>query len=146
MLRCSATRELLHSPFGDNNLVPIHLWLREIVENCEKVFKYSVHDCCQRFMMTLFCRNSKPHFSEDVPLLLLQNDQWLELTIWLLGPTSSPEQPLFRLRLIAKRCAGDKVVSSHQVKKFLNRVSWTGYLWSLRTRLCSIKASMHHGT
>ena len=31
-------RQLEHSPFCDNNLVPIHLWWREIVQENEKAY------------------------------------------------------------------------------------------------------------
>ena len=41
------TRQLIHSPFGDNNLVPFPLWWTKIVLNYEKVYKY--------FCVSLIC-------------------------------------------------------------------------------------------
>ena len=39
-------RQLVHSLSGDNNLVPFHLWLKEIVLKTQKVYeKVFVQDC-----------------------------------------------------------------------------------------------------
>ena len=38
-------RQLIHSLSGDNNLVPFHLWWRQIVLKSEKVYKCFVQDC-----------------------------------------------------------------------------------------------------
>ena len=40
-----------HSAFGDKNLVPIHLWSREIVLTRGKAYKYFVHDCLKIFFL-----------------------------------------------------------------------------------------------
>ena len=39
---------------GDNNLVPFHLWLRKIVLESEKVYKYFVQDC-RKLCITFLC-------------------------------------------------------------------------------------------
>ena len=46
-------RELGHSPSGDNNLVLIHLWEREILLKCKKIFKCFVHDFLEKFYFAI---------------------------------------------------------------------------------------------
>ena len=41
----------MRSPFGDNNLVPIHLWRGKIVLKREKFYKFFVHDCLEIFFL-----------------------------------------------------------------------------------------------
>ena len=50
-------RQLVHSPFGDNNLVLINLQWRKFVLKCENVYKYFDHGCrcdASQFILTVF--------------------------------------------------------------------------------------------
>ena len=42
-----------HSPYGNNNLVPIHLWCRETILKYEKVCKYFVPYCLKILFFVL---------------------------------------------------------------------------------------------
>ena len=48
-------RQLLHSPCGDNNLVPFHLWWSQIALESEKVWKCFVQDCLKIFLIVFIC-------------------------------------------------------------------------------------------
>ena len=56
-------RTLVHSFFGDNNLVLFHFWRREAVVKREKVYKCFVQDCLKVFLLVFtflkMHRNSK---------------------------------------------------------------------------------------
>ena len=44
-------RQLVHSLFGDNDLVPFHIWWKEIVLKREKVWKCFVQNCLKIFLL-----------------------------------------------------------------------------------------------
>ena len=44
-------RQLVQWLFGDNNLVPFHLWWRQILLKSEKVYGYFVQDCTSIFLV-----------------------------------------------------------------------------------------------
>ena len=48
-------RQLLHSPCGDNNLVPFQLWWSQIALESEKVWKRFVQDCLKIFLIVFIC-------------------------------------------------------------------------------------------
>ena len=61
-------KKLVHSLSGDNNLVPFHLWWREIVLKSGKVSKCFVQDCLKIFHSVFTCL--KMHWNP-------KNDQFL---------------------------------------------------------------------
>ena len=40
---------------GDNNLISLHLWWREIVLKSEKVYKFFVQNCLKNFLLVFIC-------------------------------------------------------------------------------------------
>ena len=54
-----------HSAFGDENLVPIHLWWREIVLTREKACKYFVHDYLKIFFLVFTSLKMRGNSTND---------------------------------------------------------------------------------
>ena len=81
--------QLVHSPFGDNNLVPFYFWWTEIVIKCGKAYKYFFHDCIKKAIPGKFCNIHRKTIVEVTyvgvsPVTLIERDSNTCAFLWIL--------------------------------------------------------------